>query len=97
MAQHVRMNREGQFGQLPSPADHFEKPGPRHWAAAFCVEDIAALLVLASQLAQCPDFLASRSASSTALRSSVKRPRISTTLEVMVSITSRTFSLFSMR
>src|SRR6516162_7557156 len=29
MAQHVRMNREGKFGQLPSPADHFEEPGPR--------------------------------------------------------------------
>src|SRR5262249_47918393 len=28
MAQHVRMNWEGKFGQLPSPADHFEKPGP---------------------------------------------------------------------
>src|SRR5262245_52049486 len=30
MAQHVRMNWEGKFGQFPSPADHFEEPGPRH-------------------------------------------------------------------
>ena len=35
----------------------------------------------------------SRSASRTALRSSVKRPRISTALEVMVSMTLRIFSL----
>ena len=58
MAQHVRMNREGKFGQLPSPADHFEEPGPRDRPAAFGVENLAALQVLASQLAQCPDFLA---------------------------------------
>src|SRR5262245_7443810 len=58
MAQHVRMSRERKSGQLSSPADHFEEPGPRHWAAAFGVEDEAALQVLPSQLAQCPDFLA---------------------------------------
>src|SRR5262249_1186812 len=58
MAQRVRMNGKGKFGQFPSPADHFEEPGPRHWAAAFGVEDEAALQVLRSQLAQCPDFLA---------------------------------------
>src|SRR5262245_39110012 len=39
MAQHVRMNREGKFGQFSGPADHFEEPGPRHRAAAFGVED----------------------------------------------------------
>ena len=58
MAQHVRMNGKGQFGQLPGPADHFEEPGPRHRAAAFGVEYVAALQVLPSQLAQGPDFLA---------------------------------------
>ncbi len=58
MAQHVRMNREGQFGQLPSPTDHFEEPGPSHRPTALGVEDVAALQVLPSHLAQCPDFLA---------------------------------------
>src|SRR5262245_26881129 len=58
VAQHVRMNWEGKFGQFSGPADHFEEPCPRHWAAAFGVEDEAALQVLPSQLAQCPDFLA---------------------------------------
>src|SRR5262249_28383379 len=57
VAQHVRMSRERKSGQFSSPADHFEEPGPRHWAAAFGVEDEAALQVLASQLAQGPDFL----------------------------------------
>src|SRR5215467_14022081 len=58
MAQHVRMNWEGKSGQFPSPTDHFEEPVPRHRPAAFGVEDEAALQVLPSQLAQCPDFLA---------------------------------------
>src|SRR5262249_32410240 len=49
MAQHVRMNWEGQFGQLPNPADHFQEPGPRHRPAAFGIEDEAALQVLPSQ------------------------------------------------
>src|SRR5262249_16009786 len=53
MAQHVRMSRERKFGQFSSPADHFEEPGPRHRAAAFGVEDEAAVQVLPSQLAQC--------------------------------------------
>jgi len=35
MAQHVRMNGKGKFGQFSGPADHFEEPGPRHWPAAF--------------------------------------------------------------
>jgi hypothetical protein len=35
MAQHVRMNREGKLGQFPSPADHFEEPGPRHRTCAY--------------------------------------------------------------
>src|SRR5262249_16346495 len=58
VAQQVRMSRERKSGQFSSPADHFEEPGPRHRAAAFGVEDEAALQVLPSQLAQCPDFLA---------------------------------------
>src|SRR5262245_22708444 len=58
MAQHVRMNWEGKFGQLPSPADHLEEPGPSHRPTAFGVEDEAALQVLPPQLAQCPDLLA---------------------------------------
>src|SRR5262249_38622565 len=58
MAQHVRMSRERKSGQFSSPADHFEEPGPCHWAAAFGVEDEAAVQVLPSQLAQGPDFLA---------------------------------------
>src|SRR5262245_21022225 len=58
MAQHVRMNWEGKFGQFPSPTDHFEEPVPGHRPAAFGVEDVAALQVLPSQLAQGPDFLA---------------------------------------
>src|SRR5262245_58911318 len=58
VAQHVRMSRERKSGQFSSPADHFEEPGPRHWAAAFGVEDEAAVQVLPSQLAQGPDFLA---------------------------------------
>ena len=58
MAQHVRMSRERKSGQFSSPADHFEEPGPRHRAAAFGVEDEAAVQVLPSQLAQGPDFLA---------------------------------------
>jgi hypothetical protein len=45
MAQHVRMNWEGKFGQFPSPADHFEEPGPSHRPTAFGVEDDAALRV----------------------------------------------------
>src|SRR5262245_8004769 len=49
MAQHVRMSRERKSGQFSSPADHFEEPGPRHRAAAFGVEDEAALQVLPSQ------------------------------------------------
>jgi hypothetical protein len=57
MAQHVRMDWEGKFGQLPSPADHLEEPGPRHRAAAFGIEDEAALQILPPQLAQGPDFL----------------------------------------
>src|SRR5262245_29290928 len=59
VSEHVRMNGKGKFGQFPSPAGHFEEPGPRHRAAAFGVEDEAALQVLPPQLAQCPDFLAS--------------------------------------
>ena len=35
MAQHVQMNREGKLGQFPSPADHFEEPGPRHRTCAY--------------------------------------------------------------
>src|SRR5262249_7831472 len=58
MAQHVRMSRERKFGQFSSAADHFEEPGPRYRAAAFGVEDEAALQVLPSELAQCPNFLA---------------------------------------
>src|SRR5215469_17465000 len=58
MAQHVRMNWKGKFGQLPSPADHFEEPGPRDRPAAFGVEHVAALQVLPPRLAQGPDFLA---------------------------------------
>src|SRR5215468_1209502 len=58
MAQHVRMNWEGKFGKFPSPTDHFEEPVSRHRPTAFGVEDVAALQVLPSQLAQCPDFLA---------------------------------------
>src|SRR5262249_58868200 len=58
VAQHVRMNWEGKFGQFSGPADHFEEPGLRHRAAAFRVEDEAALQVLPPQLAQRPDFLA---------------------------------------
>src|SRR5262245_8843915 len=58
MAQHVRMSRKRKSGQFSSPADHFEEPGPRHWAAALGVEDKAALQVLPSQLAQGADFLA---------------------------------------
>jgi hypothetical protein len=30
VAQHVRMNWEGEFGQFPGAADHFEEPGPSH-------------------------------------------------------------------
>jgi hypothetical protein len=56
--QHVRVNGEGKFGQFSSPADHFEEPSPGHRPTAFGVEDVAALQVLASQLAQGPDFLA---------------------------------------
>src|SRR6516164_1295588 len=44
MAQHVRMNWEGKFGQFPSAADHLEEPGPRYRPTAFGVEDVAALL-----------------------------------------------------
>src|SRR6266436_1952906 len=51
VAQHVRMNGKWKFGQFPSPADHFEEPGPRHWAAAFGIEHVAALQVLPSHLA----------------------------------------------
>ena len=40
MAQHVRMNREGQFGQFSSPADHFEEPVPRHRPTAFGIEHV---------------------------------------------------------
>ena len=58
MAQHVRMNWEGEFGQFPRAADHFEEPGPGHRPAAFRIEDVAALQVLPPHLAQCPDFLA---------------------------------------
>src|SRR5262252_3656759 len=58
MAQHVRMNWEGKFGQFSNSAHYFEEPGPGHRAAAFGVEDEAALQVLPSQLAQGPDFLA---------------------------------------
>jgi hypothetical protein len=58
MAQHVRMSRERKSAQFSSAADHFEEPGPRHRAAAFGVEDEAALQVLPPQLAQGPDFLA---------------------------------------
>src|SRR5262245_59842349 len=57
MPEHVRMNREGQFGQFPSPANHFEEPGPSYRPTTFGVEDEAALQVLPSQLAQRPDFL----------------------------------------
>src|SRR5262245_23263726 len=52
------MNREGQFGQLSSPADHFEEPGPCYRPTAFRIEYEATLQVLPPQLAQCPDFLA---------------------------------------
>src|SRR5262249_1918056 len=58
MTQHVRMNGEREFGQFPSPADHFQEPGPGHRPTSFGVENVAALQVLASELAQCPDFLA---------------------------------------
>src|SRR5262249_4430438 len=58
VAEHVRMNREGQFGQLSSPADHFEEPGPCYRPTAFRIEYEATLRVLPPQLAQCPDFLA---------------------------------------
>src|SRR5262249_37698744 len=58
MAEHGGMGRKRKSGQFSSPADHFEEPGPRHRAAAFGVEDEAALQVLPSQLAQRPDFLA---------------------------------------
>src|SRR5262249_307383 len=58
MAQHVRMNWEGQFGQFASPADHFEEPGPRHRPTAFGVEDEATLQVLPPQLPKGPDLLA---------------------------------------
>ena len=58
MAQHVRMNWEGKFGQFPSPTDHFEEPVPRHRPTAFGVEDVSALQVLPSQLGQGPDYLA---------------------------------------
>ena len=37
VAQHVRMNGKGKFGQFPSPADHFQEPGPGHRPAAFGV------------------------------------------------------------
>ena len=59
VAQHVRMNWEGKFGQFPGPADHFEEPGPSHRPTALGIEDVATLQVLPPQLAQCPDFLAS--------------------------------------
>src|SRR5262249_51474219 len=59
MAQHVRMNWEGKFGQFPSPTDHFEEPGPRHRPTAFGVEDIAALQVLTPQLPEGSNLLAS--------------------------------------
>jgi hypothetical protein len=49
VAQHVRMNGEGEFGQLPNPADHFEEPGPRHRAPAFRIEYVSALRPLARQ------------------------------------------------
>jgi len=59
VAQHVRMSRERKSGQFSSPADHFEEPGPRHWAAAFSVEHEAALQVLPPQLPKGSDLLAS--------------------------------------
>jgi len=40
MAQHVRMNREGKFGQFPSPTDHFEQPVSSHRPTAFGVTDV---------------------------------------------------------
>jgi len=58
MAQHVRMSRERKSGQFPSPADHFEEPGPSYRPTTFGVEDEAALQVLPPQLAQRPDLLA---------------------------------------
>jgi hypothetical protein len=58
MAQHVRMDWERKFGQFACPADHFEEPGSSHRPTAFGIEDEAALQVLASELAQGPDFLA---------------------------------------
>jgi hypothetical protein len=57
--QHVRVNGEGEFGQSSSPAGHFQEPGPGYRPTSFGVEDVAALQVLASQLAQGPDFLTS--------------------------------------
>src|SRR5215475_10739398 len=65
MAQHVRMSRERKSGQFSSPADHFEEPGPSHRPTAFGVEDEAAVQVLPSQLAQCPDFLVGKGARDT--------------------------------
>ena len=56
VAQHVRMNWEGKFGQFSGPADHFEEPGPRHRAAAFRVEDEAALQVLPTAAGAVPGF-----------------------------------------
>jgi hypothetical protein len=37
---------------------HFEEPGPGDRAAAFGIEDVAALQILPPQLAERPDFLA---------------------------------------
>jgi hypothetical protein len=58
VAQHVRMNGKGKFGQFPSPADHFEEPGPGHRPAAFGIEDKTTLQVLPPQLPNGPDLLA---------------------------------------
>ena len=61
---HRSITHTGELAKLPFPAhphsaaDHFEEPSPRHWAAAFGVEDEATLQVLPPQLPKGPDLLA---------------------------------------
>src|SRR5262249_10696513 len=57
MAQHVRMNREGQVRQFSSPPSHFEDPVPRHRPTAFGIEHMAAFQVPPPQLPKGPDLL----------------------------------------
>jgi hypothetical protein len=58
VAQHVGMRLERQLGHNAEAVEQLQEPGPGDRAPSLGVEDVAALQVLAAQLAQRPDLLA---------------------------------------